>query len=183
MALGAERLWTSPLNGLWLLPTRWRTVLRGTTGYSLVLWRRRKEGFTWRSFTRRLSLRDLETKPHLYCQCSTLATVSSNPSHCDGRFHTIASVTGSVHSPSLTWSRQRQMLVMVSLKQEASLQWCHRRIVFGVSKVSFEILTFFSPKCFFYGLVSVFIYCNKSSFCTEVFNDLSPSYSWDKHVC
>lgn len=30
-------LWTSPLNGLWLEPTLCRTVLRGTTGYSLVL--------------------------------------------------------------------------------------------------------------------------------------------------
>lgn len=35
--LGVAMPWTSPLNGLWLEPTLWRTVLRGTTGYSLVL--------------------------------------------------------------------------------------------------------------------------------------------------
>lgn len=35
--LGVAMPCTSPLKGLWLEPTLWRTVLRGTTGYSLVL--------------------------------------------------------------------------------------------------------------------------------------------------
>lgn len=35
--LGLAMPCTSPLKGLWLEPTLWRTVLRGTTGYSLVL--------------------------------------------------------------------------------------------------------------------------------------------------
>lgn len=35
--LGVAMPWMSPLNGLWLEPTLCLTVLRGTTGYSLVL--------------------------------------------------------------------------------------------------------------------------------------------------